>query len=87
MYDDDLQTFSDTVQRFFDAAHATELSKVSVDLRQNLGGDTLLAVDTFKHLFLSNDPSRSSRIRAQPYANIIGNTFTTFYQDRKSLKY
>ena len=63
--------------------HATELSKVSVDLQQNLRGDTLLAVDTFKHLFPSNNAFRSSRIRAQPYADIIGNTFTTFYQDRR----
>ena len=84
MYGDDLQTFSDTVQKFLDAAHAAGLSKVLVDLQQNLGGDTLLAVDTFKHLFPSNDTFRGSRLRAQPYADIIGNTFTTFYQDRKS---
>ena len=79
MYNDNLQTFSDTVQRFFDAAYATELSKVLVDLQQNLGGDTLLAIDTFKHLFPSNNAFRSNRIRAQPYADIIGNTFIIFY--------
>ena len=51
MEGDDVQTFSDTVQKFLDAAHTAGLSKVLIDLQQNLGGDTLLAVDTFKHFF------------------------------------
>ncbi len=79
-----IQTFSDTVQDFLDAAHAAGLSKVLIDLQQNLGGDTLLAIDTFKHFFPSNDTFRGSRLRAQPFADAIGNTFTTFYQDGQS---
>ena len=86
MYADDLQTSSDIVQRFFDLVYATGLSKVLVDLQQNLGGDTLLVVDTFKYLFSFNDAFHSSRIRAQSYADIIGNIFVIFYQDRKYSK-
>ena len=84
MEGDDIQTFSNTVQKFLDAAHAAGLLKVLIDLQQNLGGDTLLAIDTFKHFFPSNDTFRGSRLRAQPFADVIGNTFTTFYQDGQS---
>ena len=64
--------------------HTAGLSKVLIDLQQNLGGDTLLAVDTFKHFLPSNDTFSGSRLRAQPLAGVIGNTFTTFFQDQKS---
>ena len=84
MQGDGIQTFSDTVQTFLDAAHAAGMSKVLIDLQQNLGGDTLLAVDTFKHFFPSDDTFRGSRLRAQPFADVIGNTFTTYYQDGQS---
>lgn len=84
MQGDDIQTFSDTVQTFLDAAHAAGMSKVLIDLQQNLGGDTLLAVDTFKHFFPSNDTFRGSRLRAQPFADVIGNTLTNYYQDGQS---
>ncbi|KAM0798969.1 hypothetical protein BDR22DRAFT_857304 [Usnea florida] len=80
----DIQTFSDTIQNFLDTAHNAGLSKVLIDLQQNLGGETLLAVDTFKRFFPSNDTFRGSRLRAQPFANVIGNTFTQFYQDQRS---
>ena len=84
MEGDDIQTFSDTIQKFLDTAHNAGLSKVLIDLQQNLGGETLLAVDTFKRFFPSNDTFRGSRLRAQSFANIIGNTFTQFYQDQRS---
>ena len=44
-----------------------------------MGGDTLLAVDTFKHFFPSNDTFRGSRLRAHPTLDVIGNTFTKHY--------
>ena len=84
MEGDDIQTFSDTIQKFLDTAHNAGLSKVLIDLQQNLGGETLLADDTFKRFFPSNDTFRGSRLRAQPFANVIGNTFTQFYQDQIS---
>ena len=79
MSGDDVQTFSDTVQKFLNASHAADMKTVLIDLQQNLGGDTLLAVDTFKHFFPSNDTFRGSRLRAHPTADIIGNTFTKSY--------
>ena len=84
MSGDDIQTFSDTVQKFLNASQAAGMKKVLIDLQQNLGGDTLLAVDTFKHFFPSNDTFRGSRLRAHPTADIIGNTFTTYYQTNQS---
>lgn len=84
MSGDDIQTFSDTVQKFLNASHAAGMKKVLIDLQQNLGGDTLLAVDTFKHFFPSNEPFRGSRLRAHSTADTIGNTFTTYYQSNQS---
>ena len=82
--DDDIQTFSDTIQTFLDTAHTTGISKVLIDLQQNLGDNILLAVNTFKHFFPSNNTFRNSRLRAQPFTDVIDNTFTTFYQDEQS---
>lgn len=84
MSGNDIQTFSDTVQKFLNASHAAGMKTVLIDLQQNLGGDTLLAIDTFKHFFPSQDTFRGSRLRAHPTADVIGNTFTTFYATGKS---
>ena len=84
MSDDDVQTFSDTVQKFLNASHAAGMEKILIDLQQNLGGDTLLAVDTFKHFFPANDTFRGSRLRAHPTADVIGNTFTTYFATNQS---
>ena len=84
MYDGDIQTFSDTVTIFLNASHEAGLKKILIDLQQNLGGDTLLAVDTFKHFFPSNDTFRGSRLRAHATADVIGNTFTTYYATNQS---
>ena len=84
MSDDDIQTFSDTVQNFLNASRAAGMKKVLIDLQQNLGGDTLLAIDTFKHFFPSNDTFRGSRLRAHPQADVLGNTFTTYFSTNQS---
>ena len=51
--------------------HTAGLSKALIDSQQNLGGDTLLAVDTFKHFLPSNDTFRGSRLRAQTLAGVL----------------
>ena len=84
MSGDDVQTFSDTIQKFLNASHAAGMKTVLIDLQQNLGGDTLIAVDTFKHFFPSNDTFRGSRLRAHATADVIGNTFTTYYETDQS---
>ena len=50
MYGDDIKGFSDTVEDFIQRSKAEGLTKIVIDLQQNLGGDTLLAVDTFRHV-------------------------------------
>lgn len=84
MSGDDVQTFSDTVQKFLNASHAADMKTVLIDLQQNLGGDTLLAVDTFKHFFPANDTFRGSRLRAHATADVIGNTFTSYYTSQSA---
>ena len=85
MSGEDIQTFSDTVQKFLNASHIAGMKTILIDLQQNLGGDTLLAVDTFKHFFPSHDTFRGSRLRAHATADVIGNTFTTYYATGKSV--
>ncbi|KAL8720877.1 MAG: hypothetical protein Q9225_002322 [Loekoesia sp. 1 TL-2023] len=84
MLDNDTKTFSDTVGKFLSASRAAGMQKVLIDLQQNLGGDSLLAVDTFKHFFPSKDPFRGSRLRANPIADVLGNTFTSYFEANKS---
>lgn len=52
MSDNDIKTFSQTVENFISASLEAGMTKVLIDLQQNLGGDSLLAVDTFKHVCL-----------------------------------
>lgn len=85
MYGDDIQTFSDTVQKFLTEAHQAGLQKILIDLQQNLGGDTLLAVDTFKHFFPTKDGFRGGRLRAHEQADVLGNTFTTLFETNTTL--
>ena len=58
---------------------------ILIDLQQNLDGDTLLAIDTFKHFFPSNDTFRDNRLRAHPQADVIDNTFTAYYESNQSI--
>jgi hypothetical protein len=48
-----IQTFSATIKEFLERAQEAGLKKVVVDLQQNGGGDSLLAVDTFKQVFIA----------------------------------
>ena len=53
MSDNDTATFSATIGQFLNISHAAGMQKILIDLQQNLGGDTLLAIDTFKHVRIS----------------------------------
>ena len=61
MSGNDTETFSSTVTNFIKASHEAGMQKILIDLQQNLGGDTLLAVDTYKNVGsqcdLSDGPS------------------------------
>jgi Peptidase family S41 len=71
--------FSNTITNFLQRSKEAGLKKVLIDLQQNLGGDTLLAFDIFKQFFPPIEPFAGSRLRAHHNADVLGNTFTTFY--------
>lgn len=47
-YGEDAQKFSDAVKRFIRRSRDIGLKKVIIDVQQNTGGETLLAIETFK---------------------------------------
>ena len=49
-YDDSVEDFSDSVSNFLRRSKEAGLEKIVIDLQQNLGGNTLLAIDTFKQV-------------------------------------
>ena len=79
VYDDDVTSFSATVGTFLEKSRALGATKVLIDLQQNYGGSRLLAADTFKHFFPSIDPYSGSRERAHKTADVLGNTYTNYY--------
>ncbi|MCJ1286363.1 hypothetical protein MMC26_005708 [Xylographa opegraphella] len=72
-------SFSATVGSFIQMCQAAGVKKIVIDLQQNYGGIRLLATDTFKQFFPSIDPFAGSRARAHPTADIIGNSYTDFF--------
>ncbi len=78
-FDTAVEDFSSTVTEFIQKAKGAGLTKVLIDLQQNSGGDTLLAYDTFKQFFPAIEPFGGSRMRAQPTADVLGTTFTDYY--------
>lgn len=79
VYDDDVTSFSATVGTFLKRSRALGATKVLIDLQQNYGGSRLLATDTFKHFFPSIEPYSGSRERAHKTADVLGNTYTKYY--------
>jgi hypothetical protein len=78
-YDDAVDTFQSTIGQFIAQSKAAGLQKVVIDLQQNLGGQSLLAIDTFKQFFPNIDPFAGSRMRAHPSANVMGETMTNYW--------
>jgi hypothetical protein len=73
---DAVDTFQSTIEQFIARSKAAGLQKVVIDLQQNIGGQSLLAIDTFKQFFPNIDPFAGSRMRAHPSANVMGETMT-----------
>ena len=72
--------FSNKIGEFLSSSKEAGMTKVVIDLQQNLGGEILLAVDTFRQFFPSIDPYGGSRLRSFKYSNVLGNTYTQYYQ-------
>ena len=51
-FDDAVESFSDTIGNFLRQSKKAGMKKVLVDVQQNAGGNTLLAIDTFKQVSL-----------------------------------
>lgn len=52
-FGDSVAEFSDTVEEFLRKSQAAGMKKILIDLQQNSGGDTFLAIDTFKQVGVS----------------------------------
>ena len=50
VYNSSIDTFTSTVSNFISQSKAAGLTKVVIDLQQNAGGETFLAIDTFKQV-------------------------------------
>lgn len=55
-YDDDIVHFTDTITEFLKKSKAAGMKKILIDLQQNAGGDTFLAIDAFKQVFFFTPP-------------------------------
>ncbi|KAH0559692.1 hypothetical protein GP486_003789 [Trichoglossum hirsutum] len=78
-YGDAVNTFQSTIGQFITKSKAAGLRKVVIDLQQNVGGQSLLAIDAFKQFFPNIDPFVGSRMRAHPSANVMGKTMTGYW--------
>ncbi|CAD6443262.1 9d2e7923-2f4f-4e57-b298-0044821c9a72 [Sclerotinia trifoliorum] len=72
-------SFQQTITKFINQTKAAGLKKVVIDLQQNYGGQSLLAIDTFKQFFPNIDPFAGSRMRAHASADVLGKTLTPYW--------
>lgn len=71
--------FTTTVSYFISNATEANLSRVVIDLQQNSGGALVLVFATFKQFFPDLDPFAGSRRRDHPLGNILGESFTAYF--------
>ncbi|KAL8698577.1 MAG: hypothetical protein Q9201_006494 [Fulgogasparrea decipioides] len=72
-------SFSTTIGDFIQKSKDAGKERFIIDLQRNGGGGNLLATDTFKQFFPSVEPFGGSRLRAHNAANVLGNTFSAFF--------
>ena len=76
-------SFSTTIGDFISRTKAAGLTRIIIDLQRNRGGSDILAVDAFKQFFPSIDALNAGRLRANGFADALGNTFTTYYNTQQ----
>lgn len=76
---DDTVEFFNAVDDFIATATQQNIKKVVIDLQQNSGGLTFLALSTFKRFFYAQEPYTGSRIRSHELANILGTTYSEWW--------
>lgn len=72
-------SFQQTIAQFINETRAVGLKRVVIDLQQNYGGQSLLAIDTFKQFFPNIEPFTGSRMRAHTSADVLGKTLTPYW--------
>ncbi|KAA8566121.1 hypothetical protein MFRU_039g00620 [Monilinia fructicola] len=72
-------SFQQTIAQFINETRAVGLKRVVIDLQQNYGGQSLLAIDTFKQFFPNIEPFAGSRMRAHTSADVLGKTLTPYW--------
>ncbi|KAF2799804.1 hypothetical protein K505DRAFT_413446 [Melanomma pulvis-pyrius CBS 109.77] len=76
----DTNNFFKAVDNFISIASTKKVSRIVIDLQQNRGGLTLLALSVFKRFFYEIDPPYTgSRIRSHELANTLGNTYSEWW--------
>jgi len=78
-FDNDRYKFSTAIRDFIGNATQKKASRVIIDLQRNEGGAVFLAFNTFKQFFYALDIRMDSRIRSHELANILGNTYTEWW--------
>ncbi|KAF2798053.1 hypothetical protein K505DRAFT_372009 [Melanomma pulvis-pyrius CBS 109.77] len=73
--------FSETVAYFLGNASDKNLSRAIIDLQQNTGGTVELVFSTFKRFFPDLDPEAQSRRRSHPLGNILGESYTSRFDN------
>ncbi|KAF2231252.1 hypothetical protein EV356DRAFT_472116 [Viridothelium virens] len=76
---DAIGTFSSFIGDFLAKAKKAGMKKILIDVQQNGGGDTFLAIDAFRQFFPDNSPFAGSRMRSHPEADILGDTITQYW--------
>lgn len=76
---DAVSSFQQAISQFINQTREAGLKKVVIDLQQNYGGQSLLAIDTFKQFFPNIDPFGGSRMRAHHSADVLGRTLTPYW--------
>lgn len=76
-----IANFTATVSDFLSKSKEAGMTRILIDVQQNVGGDTLLAYDTFKQFFPQIDPFGASQMRAHPYADALGTTLNGYFQN------
>jgi len=72
--------FSNIVRELLATSKANGKTKLIIDLRGNPGGIALLATDTFKQLFPSQDPYGAGNYRANLLFNFTGESMSEYFE-------
>ncbi|CAG8972123.1 hypothetical protein HYALB_00008128 [Hymenoscyphus albidus] len=76
-----IDSFDLTIANFLKQSRSAILEKVVIDLQQDSGGQSLLAIAAFRHFFPNIDPYVGSRMRAHPAAYVMGKSINDIFVD------